>query len=135
MVNLVCRYWRQAAIGAKDLWTHIPTVSYAKDLGQLCLVFELFVKRSASLPLTLTVPRTDDWEHSSSTPNPMESHVHRLQTLTIGCPEIDPSDFRFFSKPAPLLEELKIVCCSNLKTLPMVFRGSALPLRMLDVMG
>ena len=71
--------WRQAVVGAKDLWTRIATV-YAKDLGQLRLMFELFVKRSASLT------RTDDWEHSSSTPDPMEFHVHRLQTSTIGYP-------------------------------------------------
>ena len=68
MVNLVCRYWHQAAIGAKDLWTRIPAID-ATDLERLRLMFELFVKRLVSFQLSLTVPRADDWEHSSFTFN------------------------------------------------------------------
>ncbi|KAF9780316.1 hypothetical protein BJ322DRAFT_1085853 [Thelephora terrestris] len=133
-VNLVCRYWRQAAKGAKDLWTHIAAVD-APDLRQLRLMFELFVERSASFPLSLTVPRTDDWEHYTLTFAKMEPHVHRLQTLTIGRPGIDPSNAGFFFQPAPLLKELRMVCLPDVKTLPEVFGGSVPLLRTLDLVG
>ena len=133
-VNLVCRYWRQAAIGAKGLWTHIAAVD-SPDLRQLRLMFELFIRRSASFPLSLTIPRTDDWEHYSFTFDMMEPHVHRLERLIIGCPGIDPSDSSFFSRTAPLLEELKIVCLPGVKTLPMIFSGSTPRLRTLDLVG
>ena len=75
--NLVCRYRGHAATGAKDLWTHIATLD-APDLRRLRLMFELFIKRSSSFPLSLTVPRTDNWEHYFFTFNTMEPHVHRL---------------------------------------------------------
>ena len=133
-VNLVCRYWRQTAIGAKDLWTHIAAVD-APDLKRLRLMFELFAKRSASFPLNLTVPRTDDWEHYTFTFNKMEPHVHRLRSLVVGRPGIDPVDSAFFFRPAPLLEELKIVCLPNVKTIPVIFGGFVPRLRTFDLVG
>ena len=133
-VNLVCRYWRQAAIGAKGLWTHIAAID-APDLKRSRLMLELFLKRSGSYPLSLTIPRTDDYDHLSFTLNVMEAGVHRLQTLTIGYPGIDPFGFPFFSQPAPFLEEFKMVCLPEVKTLPTVFEGSTPRLRTLDLVG
>ena len=130
-VNLVCRYWRQAAIGAKVLWTHVAAVDTV-DFERLRLMFELFLKRSDSYPLSLTIPRTDDYDHYSRTFHMMEPFVHRLQTLVIGRPGIGPSGFHFFSQPAPLLEELKLVCLPA-KTLPTLFEGFTPRLRTLDL--
>ena len=133
-VNLVCRHWRQAAIGAKELWTNIAAVD-TPDFKQLRLMFELFLKRSGTYPLSLTIPRTDDYDHYSCTFHGMEPSVHRLQTLIIGGPGISPSEFNFFSQPAPLLEELKLVCLPRVKTLPRLFEGFTPRLRTLDLVG
>ena len=114
-VNLVCRYWRQTAIGAKDLWTHIAAVD-APDLKRLRLMFELFVKRSASFPLNLTVPWTDDLERYFFAFDKIEPHVHHSQSLVVGRPGIDPIDSDFLGEP-------KMVCLPDAKTLPVVFGG------------
>lgn len=133
-VSLVCRYWRQAAIGAKELWTHIAAVDLP-DFKRLRLMFELFLARSGPYPLSLTIPRGDDYDHYSYTFAVMEPFVHRLQTLTVGQPGVDPSEYQFFSRPAPLLEELKMVCLPEVKTLPRLFEGSTPCLRSLDLVG
>jgi len=133
-VSLVCRYWRQAAVGTKDLWTHIAAID-APDLNRLHLMFDLFLKRSGSHSLSLTIPRTDDLDYQSFTFNAMEADTRRLRTLIIGHPGIDPSEFHFFLQPAPLLEELKMVCLPEVKTLPRIFNGFTPRLRTLDLVG
>jgi hypothetical protein len=133
-VNLVCRYWRQVAIGTKAMWTHIAVVD---TLGpkKLHLMLELFLKRAGSHPLSLTISRTDDHDHDSCTFHAMEPSVHRLRTLIVDGPGINPSEFHFFSQPAPLLEELTLVCLPDIEMLPRLFEGSTPRLRMLDLVG
>lgn len=133
-VNLVCRYWRQAAIGAKMLWTHIAAVD-TLDFKRLPLMFEIFLKRSGPYHLNLTIPRTDDYDHYSRTFHLMEPSVHRLRTLIIGGAGIAPSEFPFFSQPAPLLEELTLRCLPGVKTLPRLFEGFTPRLQTLDLVG
>ena len=116
------------------LWTHIAAVD-TLDFKRLPLMFELFLERSGSYPMSLTIPWSDDYGHYSRTLRQMELFVRRLRTLVINGCGIAQSDFHFFSQPAPLLEVLKIGCFPEVKTLSSLFRGFSPCLKILYLAG
>ena len=106
-INLVCQYWRQTAVGTKKLWTHIVAVT-ALGSESLRLILDLFLERSGSYPLSLSILQAEKSGRGSDALDAIEPHVHRLRTLHIDDSWIGTPLLRFFSQHAPLLEEFKM---------------------------
>ena len=134
--DLVCRYWHQTAIGAKELWSHI-LAEVALGPEGLYLMCDLFLERSSShqLSLSLSILRPDDSGRGSHALNAMETHVCRLRTLHIDDSWIGTPMLSFFLQHAPLLEEFKMECSPEFGKLPGVFGSSTPRLRTLDLTG
>jgi len=102
-VTHVCRFWRQAAINAPEVWTDIPINSAE--------VARVFLERSGELPLNVYLRLY--FKHAGKTNHDIIDAVnprtHRLQQLSVHVQwGLDSETSIPFTKPAPLLERLVI---------------------------
>jgi len=101
----------------------------------LRLIFDLFLERSGSYPLSLSIIQADNSGRGSDAFDVMEPHVRRLRTLHIDDSWIGTPLLPCFSQPAPLLEEFKMERPPEFGKFPRVFGGSTPRLRTLDLIG
>ena len=95
-VTHVCKYWRQVAIAAPDLWTEINMTNLE--------AVEVFLERSGAVPLNVNLRSMNEDILQTVAP-----HAHRFRQFFVfayGDSEYDP--FTALMKPAPLLERLGI---------------------------
>ena len=95
-VTHVCRFWRQAAINAPELWTDIPMISAE--------AVKVFLERSGELPLNVDLRLSSNHDVLDT----VIPHTHRFRELSLHvewrlCSSVPIP----FTKPAPLLERLK----------------------------
>lgn len=81
-VLLVCRYWREVALGCSTLWNHIPTI----DPPLAFFDFILEYSRASSLSLGwIRIPSQED-EHRFAK---LLTVLHRVDTLTLSVTNAD----------------------------------------------
>lgn len=102
-VTHVCRFWRQVAINAPELWSEITTTSLE--------IVETFLERSKTVPLNVYFRPVNQKILRSVAP-----HTHRFRQLTVSAPRFPgPEPFASLTNPAPLLETLVISCPADLQ--------------------
>lgn len=99
----VCRFWRQVAINAPELWTEITMRNVE--------AIKVFLERSSELPLNvdLRLASEDIAETNNNILDTLVLHTHRFRQLS--CHVQQGSNYKAsipFTKPAPLLERLAI---------------------------
>lgn len=95
-ITHVCRFWRQVAINAPDLWNKINTTNLE--------AVDTFLERSGAVPLSVDLRPLDREILLAVTP-----HVHRFRQFSLSAPrDPDYNPFVTLTKPAPLLERLGI---------------------------
>jgi hypothetical protein len=102
-VTHVCRFWRQAAINAPELWTEI-TIRNAEAI-------KAFLERSGELPLNvdLRLGSGDAVETDHDILDALVPHTHRFRQLSVYVPRGPSYKTSIpFTKPAPLLEKFVI---------------------------
>jgi hypothetical protein len=96
-VTHVCRFWRQVAINAPDLWTEIK-------MSNLEAV-KTFLERSGVVPLHVDLrPANGDLILA------VAPHVYRFRRVSVSVGAKRYNAFTSFTTPAPLLERLEIHC-------------------------
>jgi len=98
-VTHVCRFWRQAAINAPELWTEIVTRDITVE------AIKGFLERSGELPLNVDLRWVPGGaaETDQDITDALVPHTHRFRQLSACVRGSIP-----FTKPAPLLERLAI---------------------------
>ena len=120
-VTHVCRFWRQAAINAPDLWTEIKM----KNLE----VVEAFLERSGAVPLDVYLRSVNRRMIQAVAP-----HVHRFRRLSLSVSPRPYNPFTSFTKPAPFLERLEVRWCPGVQQ-PLLFDDQAPRLRELVIVA
>ena len=103
-VTHVCRFWRQAAISAPEVWTDIPINSVE--------VAKVFLERSGELPLNvyLRLYSKNVGKTNNDILDAVIPRTYRLQQLSVHVQwGLDSGTPIPFTTPAPLLERLAIL--------------------------
>ena len=100
-ITHVCRFWRQVAINAPELWTEI-TMKNPEAV-------EAFLERSGAVPLNVDLHLGPGTEPPCGILEAVAPHSHRFRRFSIFAPpEAHYDPFAAFTGPAPLLERLEI---------------------------
>ena len=100
-ITHVCRFWRQVAINAPELWTEI-TMKNPKAI-------EAFLERSGAVSLNVGLHLGPGTEPPCGILEAVAPHSHRFRRFSIFAPpEAHYDPFAAFTGPAPLLERLEI---------------------------
>ncbi|KAJ7291511.1 hypothetical protein C8J57DRAFT_217601 [Mycena rebaudengoi] len=125
-ISHVCRHFRNVVIDSPMLWTRIDT---ELSRPNSCKIFELYIQRSGTCKISVTLRRHDngDWDSEegiimrgvNGTSNPflvlLASHSNRIQRLTIVSTSftVDEIMAPFHHIPAPSLECLQLEVMKN----------------------
>ena len=97
----VCKFWRQAAISAPELWAKIKMTNLEGA--------KAFLERSGVVPLNVYLHLRPGTRVNYGVLGAVAQHVHRFRQFTIYALEkLDYNPFALLAKAAPLLERLRI---------------------------
>ncbi|KAJ7817820.1 hypothetical protein B0H13DRAFT_1922644 [Mycena leptocephala] len=122
LLTQICRTWREIALGTPALWCAISASFHdGIPLRQKAHLFDLWLKRSRSRPLSLQVLGMDTAEILATT----VPHRARWEHLVFYLP---PSSLPVIDGPMPLLRHLNLSLSGSVADAPEVFAFRDAPL-------
>lgn len=111
----VSRRWRSAALTCRRMWDYVGITSLANSGDRvICFVahVELVLARSGASPLDILFERLDDSTLPAYTDllTALYANISRWRRFYIHCLQDFPNLLYFFRGPAPLLENICVIC-------------------------